>query len=96
MQALLEIIAALVLWGASVVLAQFGVEADFARPVAPVSALARPDRHAAPGPRETPAACPGQRGETDPDPSLEPARPSVTGRTLTKPFQALFPGEFHR
>ena len=61
MQALLEIIAAIVLWGASVVLAQFGVEADFARPVAPAAAPARPDPHAAAAPKETPAACPEPR-----------------------------------
>ena len=60
MQALLEIIAAIVVWGASLVLTQFGVEADFTRPVAPASAPARPAPRAVARPPETPVACPGQ------------------------------------
>lgn len=59
MQALLEIIASVIVWGASVVLAQFGIEADFARPVAPVVAPAATPRRAVVEPREIPAACPG-------------------------------------
>ena len=55
-QALLEIIAVIVLWGASMVMAEFGIEADFARRAVPAEQASPP---AAEAPRKTPAACAG-------------------------------------
>jgi hypothetical protein len=58
-RALLEIIAAIILWSASMVLAQFGVEADFTRPTAHAAPVEQSPPPTAGEPRETPAAGPG-------------------------------------
>lgn len=58
-QALLEIIAAIVVWAASVVTAQLGIEADFTRPTAHAAPAEPAPPPAADTPRETPAVAPG-------------------------------------